>query len=97
MTYHGPLYKEERDKPRLDSVKAEVADALMWLDGEWCTVPILHDFMLSRRPCFPDTVRRMLNYLMKEGTDTHTFHSRGSKTNPGTAEYSAKLREKNDD
>ncbi len=98
--YHGHLLDEARDKPRLDSVKVIVAWIMIhdnFKSDGWWTVPEIYPRAYYCRACKEDTVRRMLNYLMREGTDTHTFHSRESKTRPGTAEYTAKRRENNDD
>ncbi len=90
--YHGPLFYEKRDKPRLDSVKGVIAAIMTGTMGpiyKW-TVPQLHEVVLEFYPCREDTVRRMLNYLMREGTETHTFHSRESESHPGTCEYTAR-------
>ena len=90
--YHGPLIDEKRDKPRLDSVKELVAIIMTCYGSDWRTVCWLHTTLALRfdHPCREDTVRRMLNYLMKEGTPTHTFHSKQSESNPGTSVYTAR-------
>lgn len=92
MTYHGPLINEKRDKPRLDSVKGIVANFLSLNVGKWVVVPKVHAVVSCYRSCREDTIRRMLNYLMKEGTETHTFESRPSTSIPGTSEYCARRR-----
>ncbi len=88
--HHGDLYNEKRDKPRLDSVKAIVAELMIKNpDIEWWTIPYMHFRVERNRLCREDTVRRMIGHLINEGTDTHTFHRRDSISNPGTAEYCA--------
>ncbi len=93
MTYHGKMYDEKRDKPRLDSVKLAVELVMTRLSGQWHSVNQLHPWVEIYRPCREDTVRRMIDYLIKDGgTETHTFHSRPSTSNPGTAIYQARKR-----
>ena len=89
--YHGKMYKESRDKTRLDTVKEAVAKIMSKSARTWWWVRALHyEVECAGFCCHEDTVRRMICCLINEGgTRTHTFESRQSTSNPGTAVYRA--------